>query len=79
MAANATPTPGVAGRISFMVPTAATSGQVYCAGVKLMNNAAEQWAAVSVTVTFTGTILTDGVTTLGAADFTVADATVKGA
>lgn len=62
-----------------MVPTAATSGQVYYAGVKLMNNAAEQWAAVSVTVTFTGTILTDGVTTLGAADFTVADATVKGA
>jgi len=64
-----------------MVPTTATTGQVYYAGVKLMNNAAAQWAAVSVTVTFTGTILTDGVTTLGAgaATVTVADSAVKAA
>jgi len=64
-----------------MVPTTATTGQVYYAGVKLMNNAAAQWAAVSVTVTFTGTNLTEGVTTLGAgaATVTVADSAVKAA
>lgn len=61
-----------------MVPTAATSGQVYYAGVKLMNNVTPQWAAVSVAVTFTGTILTDGVATLGAGPEVVTDLRVKG-
>lgn len=57
-----------------MVPPGATTGKVYYAGVKLMNNATPQWAAVSVTVTFTGTIKTDGVATLGAATHTITNA-----
>lgn len=55
-----------------MVPTAATSGTVYYAGMKIMNTSTVQYAAVSVTVkAFTAAILTDGVTTLGAATVTV--------
>ena len=55
-----------------MVPTAATTGTVYYAGMKIMNDSTAQYAAVSVTVkTFTAAILTDGVTTLGTATVTV--------
>jgi len=72
LAADATPVPGVAGRVSFMVPTAATTGTVYYAGVKIMNDSTPQYAAVSVTVkAFSAAILTDGVATLGAATVTV--------
>lgn len=60
-----------------MVPTAATSGTVYYAGVKIMNNSTPQYAAISVTVkTFTAAILTDGVATLGAATVTVPNSDV---
>jgi hypothetical protein len=61
-----------------MVPTAATSATAYYAGMKINNAGTVQYAAVSVTVkTFTAAILTNGVTTLGAADVTVADSDVK--
>jgi len=60
-----------------MVPTAATTGTVYYAGMKIMNDSTAQYAAVSVTVkAFTAAILTDGVATLGAATFTVPNSDV---